>query len=55
MALEPGETRWLPGQVHVGENTGTTATHAVFFELKEPGPARARERPEDRTAPRPRT
>ncbi|OCI30687.1 cupin domain-containing protein [Oerskovia enterophila] len=33
--LGPGETRWLPGQVHVGENTGSTATHAIFFELKE--------------------
>ena len=38
VALEPGETRWLPDQVHVGENTGSTATHAIFVELKETGP-----------------
>lgn len=37
--LEAGETRWLPDQVHVGENTGATATHALFVELKEPRPA----------------
>ncbi len=35
VVLGPGETRWLPDQVHVGENTGPTATHAIFFELKE--------------------
>lgn len=36
VTLEPGDTRWLPDQVHVGENTGATATHAIFVELKEP-------------------
>jgi len=35
VVLGPGETRWLPDQVHVGENTGTTPTHAIFVELKE--------------------
>jgi hypothetical protein len=40
VALEPGEARWLPEQMHVGENTGATATHAIFVELKEPPPAR---------------
>lgn len=38
VVLEEGETRWLPDQVHVGENTGTTPTHAIFVELKEAAP-----------------
>ena len=28
------EASWLPAQTHVGENTGTTDTHAIFVELK---------------------
>lgn len=35
--LEAGEVRWLDAQVHSGENIGTTPTHVVFVELKEPG------------------
>jgi hypothetical protein len=31
-----GAARWLPAQEHFGENTGTTETHAIFVELKEP-------------------
>ena len=31
-----GAARWLPAQEHFGENTGTTQTHAIFVELKEP-------------------
>jgi beta-alanine degradation protein BauB len=34
--LEPGLVRWLPAQEHVGENIGTTDTHVIFVELKEP-------------------
>lgn len=33
-----GATRWLPAQEHWGENTGSTPTHAIFVELKEPPP-----------------
>jgi quercetin dioxygenase-like cupin family protein len=33
--LEAGEVRWLDAQRHSGENTGNTATHVVFVELKE--------------------
>ena len=29
-----GEASWLPAQTHVGENTGSTDTHAIFVELK---------------------
>ena len=28
------EASWLPAQTHVGENTGSTDTHAIFVELK---------------------
>ena len=28
------EASWLPAQTHVGENTGSTETHAIFVELK---------------------
>ena len=30
-----GEAFWQPAQTHAGENTGTTDTHVLFFELKE--------------------
>ena len=33
--LAPGEVRWVGAQEHVGTNTGTTATHVLFVELKE--------------------
>lgn len=31
---QPNEASWLPAQTHVGENTGSTDTHAIFVELK---------------------
>lgn len=34
VVMEAGETRWLPAQVHSGENTGSTETHVLFVELK---------------------
>lgn len=37
--LPAGHARWLPAQTHSGENTGATATHAIFVELKGPGAA----------------
>ncbi len=40
VTLEPGQVRWLDAQVHSGENVGSTPTHVVFVELKEPRPAR---------------
>jgi len=36
VTLEAGEVRWLDAQVHSGENTGSTPTHVLFVELKEP-------------------
>jgi len=33
---EAGEVNWLPAQTHLGENTGTSDTHVIFVELKEP-------------------
>jgi beta-alanine degradation protein BauB len=33
--LPAGAARWLPAQVHSGENTGETETHVFFVELKE--------------------
>ncbi len=39
VTLTAGEARWLPAQTHLGENIGTTPSHSIFVELKEPGPA----------------
>ena len=39
--LPAAQARWVGAQEHTGENTGTTETHAVFIELKEPSPAPA--------------
>jgi beta-alanine degradation protein BauB len=39
--LESGRAGWLAAQEHAGENTGTTETHVLFVELKEPPPAGA--------------
>jgi hypothetical protein len=40
VTLEPAQVRWLDAQTHSGENTGTTPTHVIFVELKEPRAAR---------------
>ena len=39
--LRAGEARWVGAQEHSGENIGTTATHSIFIELKEPASATA--------------
>jgi beta-alanine degradation protein BauB len=39
--LEAGQVRWLDAQEHTGENSGTTESHSIFIELKEPNPAPA--------------
>jgi hypothetical protein len=39
LQLQAGLARWLPAQRHFGENTGDTATHVLFVELKEPSVA----------------
>lgn len=36
VSLPEGAARWLGAQVHHGENTGSTETHVIFVELKEP-------------------
>ena len=36
VTLESGVVRWLDAQTHSGENIGTTSTHVLFVELKEP-------------------
>ena len=30
---------WIAAQEHAGENIGSTETHSIFVELKEPNPA----------------
>jgi quercetin dioxygenase-like cupin family protein len=35
VTISAGEVRWLDAQVHSGENTGESATHVVFVELKD--------------------
>ena len=39
VTLEAGSARWVGAQEHTGENTGTTTTHSIFLELKDPAPA----------------
>ena len=34
--LQAGQARWLDAQEHSGTNTGSTPTHCLFIELKEP-------------------
>ena len=34
--LPAGTARWLGAQEHSGRNTGSTQTHVIFVELKEP-------------------
>ena len=36
--LTAAHARWVGAQEHTGENIGTTDSHAVFIELKEPSP-----------------
>lgn len=37
------QARWLDAQEHSGTNIGTTETHTIFVELKEPGTQEAGE------------
>jgi quercetin dioxygenase-like cupin family protein len=39
LAMDAGEVRWVEAQTHTGENIGSTPTHVVIVELKEPPPA----------------
>jgi hypothetical protein len=39
--LPAAQARWVGAQQHSGQNTGTTESHVVFIELKEPAPATA--------------
>jgi quercetin dioxygenase-like cupin family protein len=34
--MKAGTAGWLPAQEHHGENIGSTPTHVLFVELKEP-------------------
>jgi beta-alanine degradation protein BauB len=36
LTLPAFQARWLDAQEHAGMNIGTTATHSIFVELKEP-------------------
>ena len=36
--LEAGRVVWVAAQEHQGENIGTTPSHCLFVELKEPQP-----------------
>ena len=36
VSKKSGEASWLPEQKHAGENIGTTDTHVILVELKEP-------------------
>lgn len=37
--LTAGQVRWLDAQEHSGTNVGSTPTHTMFVELKEPDPS----------------
>ncbi len=43
--LDAGRVVWIGAQEHAGENIGSTKSHSVFVELKEPPPTGAAERP----------
>ena len=56
--IPAGSARWVGAQQHSGQNIGTTQTHSIFVELKEPapgttetvlGPSVASARPPDRS------
>ena len=36
--MEAGRVNWVAAQEHSGENIGTTESHSLFVELKEPAP-----------------
>jgi hypothetical protein len=36
--MEAGRAGWLSAQDHAGENIGSTDTHVLFVELKDPPP-----------------
>lgn len=36
--LPSGAARWLPAQLHAGENIGQSDTHVFFVELKDTAP-----------------
>jgi quercetin dioxygenase-like cupin family protein len=50
MSLTAGRAVWIPAQSHAGENVGTTPSHSIFVELKEPDSSASTGSP-----PRPRT
>ena len=41
VVLAAEQARWLDAQEHSGENIGSTPTHTIFVELKEPAPSAA--------------
>jgi hypothetical protein len=41
VTMPAGRAGWLAAQEHSGVNTGTTETHVLFIELKEPRPTGA--------------
>ena len=43
--FKAGEVVFVPAQVHVGENIGTTPTEVLIVELKEPRPGAAQAPP----------
>ena len=45
VSLTAGLANWLPAQTHMGENVGSTPTHVIFVELKEPAPGAPRSEP----------
>jgi quercetin dioxygenase-like cupin family protein len=36
VVLQAGQSWWLPAQEHTGENIGSSPSHVIFVELKEP-------------------
>ncbi|MEW1810140.1 cytoplasmic protein [Pseudarthrobacter phenanthrenivorans] len=49
--LRAGQARWLDAQEHSGTNIGSTPTHCLFVELKEPRAASASEHHAGRLGP----
>ena len=38
LSYEPGAALWVPAESHIGENIGSTDSHAILVELKDPSP-----------------
>jgi len=51
--FKAGDVLFIPGQIHIGENIGTTDTHVLLVEFKEPPLPEAAPAPVNPPVPKP--